>query len=653
MKKIIIGLSLLATATSFAQKETTDPVVLEIGDNKVKKSEFLQIYLKNNESPKFDEKSMDDYVDIFTKFKLKVVEAEKEGYDTIPKLKRELEGYRNTLSQPYLVDKSMQENLVNQAYERMKTEVKASHILVKLGPKPTPEDTLAAYKRISELKKRIEAGEDFEKVARSTGGSDDPSVATNGGDLGYFTAFQMVYPFEEAAYTTPKGKISSIVRTRYGYHILKVTDSRPARGTIKTAHIMIATGKNASNEDKEADRKKAYEIYEKAKNGEDFAVLAEQFSDDSQSATKGGELPAFGSRTTTRMIPVFEDAAFTLKNNGDISTPVQSDYGYHIIKRLDWKPLASFDELKKEIQSKVSKDDRAKVTQDSFIAKIKKEYKYKSLKAKNIQWFYANTDSSYLKNNFNYNKLTSDKPLFVLNKKNFTQKEFADYVVKNSKFIRNGSFKEIIDEQYANWEKNEILNYEKSRLDTKYPEFKLLMNEYHDGVLLFEIMSNKVWNKAAQDSVGLMQFFATEKNKYTWGKRIDALVYECLDKNIADKVYSMIAKNDTISSKTIINEVNKTSELNLKVKTNKYELASTPFLEGHEFTKGLNKPYEEKGKYYVVYVNTIMDAMPKELSECRGAVISDYQNYLETTWLKELKLKYPIVLHKDILYHLK
>lgn len=655
MKKIIVTLSLLTSVASFAQKGTdkTDPVVLEVGNNKVTKSEFLQIYLKNNDNPKFDQKSMDEYVDIFTKFKLKVVEAEKEGYDTIPKLQRELDGYRNTLSQPYLVDKSMQDNLVHQAYERMKTEVRASHILVKLNPKPTPEDTLAAYKRISELKKRIEAGEDFEKVARSTGGSDDPSVAVNGGDLGYFTAFQMVYPFEEAAYTTPKGKISSIVRTRYGYHILKVTDSRPARGTIHTAHIMIATGKNASAEDKEAARKKAYEIYEKAKAGEDFAKLAEQFSDDSQSAAKGGELPAFGSGTTTRMITVFEDAAFALKNNGDISEPIQSDYGFHIIKRLDWKPLASFDDLKKEIQSKVSKDDRAKVTQNSFIAKIKKEYSYKSYASKNIKWFYDNIDSSYFKNQFDYSKLTSDKPLFVLNKKNFTQKEFAAYIATNSKFIRNGSFKDIINEQYANWEKSEILNYEKSRLDQKYPEFKLLMNEYHDGVLLFEIMSNKVWNKASQDTVGLQKFFETEKGKYTWGKRIDAMVYECLDKNIADKVYGMIAKKDTISSKTILNEINKTSELNLKVKTNKYEIASTSFLEGQTFAKGLNKPYESNGKYYVIYVNSIIEPTSKELSECRGAVVSDYQNYLESSWLKELRAKYPIVINKDILYNLK
>ncbi len=649
MKKVIVALSLLVATSSFSQK---DPVVLEVGGNKVTKAEFLQIYLKNNDNPQFDQKSMDDYVDIFTKFKLKVVEAQKERYDTIPKLKRELDGYKNTLSNPYLTDKSKQEDLVKQAYERLKTEVRAAHILIKLAPKPSPEDTLAAYKKISELKKRIENGEDFEKVARSTGGSDDPSVAHNGGDLGYFTAFQMVYPFEEAAYTTPTGKISKIVRTRYGYHILKVTDTRPARGTVRTAHIMIATGKSATDEDKETAKKKAYEIYEKAKNGEDFASLASQFSDDAQSAQKGGELPPFGTGTTTRMIPLFENAAFELKNNGDISEPIQTDFGFHIIKRLDLKPLGTFDELKKELQSRVSKDERASVTQSSFIAKLKKEYKFKA-QPKNVTWFYNNIDSSYFKSGIDMTKLTANKPLFTLNKVSFTQKQFAEFINSNSKSVRNGTFKEIVDEHYRNWEKEAILEYEKSRLETKYPDFKLLMNEYHDGVLLFEIMSDKVWNKASQDTVGLMNYFENNKAKYAWGKRVDAMVYECLNSDIANQVYNMIAKKDTISSKTILAEVNKTSELNLKVKTNKYEISATPFLDGQNFTKGLNKVYESNGKHYVVYVNEIIDPMPKELAECRGLVISEYQNFLEENWLKELKAKYPVVINKEVLYNLK
>lgn len=677
MKKLILALNLLVATIALSQN---DPVVLEVGGDKVTKSEFLQIYLKNNPDPQFDKAAMDEYVSIFTKFKLKVKAAVDAKYDTIPKLQRELSGYRHTLSQPYLTDRSMQEGLVQEAYDRLKKEIRASHILIALDAKASPEDTLAAYKRILALKKRIEGGEDFEQVARSTGGSEDPSVAYNGGDLGYFTAFQMVYPFEEAAYTTPKGKISDVIRTRYGYHILQVTDIRDARGTIKTAHIMVATGKNPNESAKESARKKAQEIYEKLKNGEDFTSLASQFSDDAASSQKGGELPAFGTGTTTRMVPVFEEAAFALAKNGDFSEPIETDFGYHIIKRIDLKPLASFEELKKELQAKVSKDDRAQKTQSSFLAKIKKEYKFKSKKAKTIKWFYENIDSTYLKGQFDYTRLKSDKPMFEIAKNKYTQKDFLKYLELKSRTIRNGSFQSIVDEHYANWEKSAVLDYEKSLLDAKYPEFRLLMNEYHDGVLLFEIMSDKVWNKASRDTVGLANFFAENRAKYTWGERVDAMVYECLNADVATTVYRMLEKNTTvleepkatskkapaknakkveeapkepITSKEIIEVINKDSELNLKVMTNKYELNSTAYLKGQELVKGLNKPYEKAGKHYVIVVNEQLAPMPKELSECRGQVISEYQNYLEDTWVKELKAKYPVVIHEDVLYNLK
>lgn len=649
MKKIIVSLSLATSLISFAQKEQ---IVLEVGDKKITKAEFLQIYLKNNDAPKYDQQSMDEYVDIFTKFKLKVVEAEKNGYDTIPKLKRELDGYRKTLAAPYLTDKGMQESLIKQAYERMKTEVRASHILIKVADKALPEDTLRAYNRVLALKKRIEAGEDFEKIARSTEGSEDPSVAYNGGDLGYFTAFQMVFPFEEAAYSTPKGKVSKIVRTKFGYHILKVTDVRNARGTMKSAHIMISTSKGASKDEVEASKKKAYEIYEKLKAGEDFAKLAEQFSDDTPSAAKGGELQLFGTGTTTRMVPQFEEAAFNLKNDGDISEPVQTDFGFHIIKRISVKPLGTFEELKSDIQKKVSKDDRSKLTQTSFIENIKKEYNFKSYKAKNIKWFYNNMDSSYFKNEYSYANLKSNKPMFVINKKAITQKEFGEYIKNNSRYIRNGSFQYIVDQHYANFEKAEILKYEESRLTEKYPDFKLLLNEYHDGILLFEIMSDSVWNKASQDSVGLQKYFDANKNNYAWLERVDAYVYECLNATVAADVQKLLSTKKDYTSKEILEEINKSSELNLKVKTNKYEIENTPFLKGNKFVKGINSTYEYNGKYYVVVVNEVIAPTHKELTECRGLVISDYQNHLEKTWLEKLRKDYPTTIHKDVLYNL-
>jgi len=334
-KRLFLALGLVLAFQATAQKDET---VLEIDGKKVSKSEFLQIYLKNNNDPKYDKASLDEYMELFKKFKLKVAEAEASGYDTIPKLKKELEGYRKQLSQPYLVDSSQNMALVKQAYDRMKTEVRASHILIRVEE---GADTVSAYTRIMALKKRIDGGEDFATVAKGKGGSEDPSVTRNNGDLGYFTAFQMVYPFEEAAYNTPVGKVSNPVRTKFGYHIIQVVDQRPARGTMKAAHIMVATGKDATPEDLASAEKKTEEIYAKLKEGTSFESLAAEFSDDSQTADKGGVLPLFGTGTTTRMVPEFEEAAFLLKTDGEYSKPVKTDFGYHIIKRLEWTNLRS------------------------------------------------------------------------------------------------------------------------------------------------------------------------------------------------------------------------------------------------------------------------------------------------------------------------
>ncbi len=647
-KRLLLALGILFSLNTIAQ---TDNVVMEIDGKKVTKSEFLQIYLKNNTNPKYDKQSLDEYMELFKKFKLKVAEAEALGYDTIPKLKKELAGYRKQLSQPYLIDSTKNSALVNQAYERMKNEVHAAHILVKIAENASPEDTLAAYNRIMAIKKRIENGEDFNTVAKGKNGSDDPSAVRNGGDLGYFTAFQMVYQFEEAAYNTPIGKISNPVRTKFGYHILKVIDMRPARGTMKAAHIMVATGKDASAEEIETAHKKVDEIYAKLQAGESFEKLANEFSDDAQTAEKGGELPLFGTGTTTRMVPEFEEAAFQLKANGDVSQPVQTAFGYHIIKRLELTPLRSFEELRKEIQGKVNKDERSIVTQQSFIQKLKKTYEFKDNYSKTSKWFVQNIDTNYFKGTWTADGLKSNSAMFTLDKKAFTQKDFATYLQKNYRTYKNMDAAALVKKQYASWQNSEILAYEESKLDSKYPDFKALMQEYHDGILLYEIMSDKVWNKAIKDTSGLKSFFEAHNANYSWGKRYNAYVYECSNEDISKKVAAML-KSDTISSRTVINAINKDSELNLRVRTGKFEIESTPYLKGHDLKKGVNPAYTFDGKYYIVKVDEILEPTKKTMTEAKGAATSDYQTYLEKEWLTEIAKKHPIVIHDQVLYSL-
>ena len=648
MKTLFVSIALVLTSLSFSQKEA---VIMTVDGKGVTKSEFLTIYLKNNPTPKYDQASLDEYIQLFEKFKLKVAEAEALGYDTIPKLMKELEGYRKQLALPYLIDSAQNQVLVKEAYERSRVEVRASHILIRMDPNALPADTLVAYNRLIGLKARIDKGEDFASVAKMKNGSEDPSVMNNGGDLGYFTAFQMVYPFEDKAFNTKVGEVSNPFRTKYGYHIVKVTDKRAARGTIKVAHLMISTGKEANQEVKENAEKKINEIYQKLLAGEKWDELVALFSEDPGTAKKGGELPPFGTGTTQRMVPSFEDAAYLLKNDGDFSAPVKTDYGFHIIKRLEWNDVKPFESIKKEIQAKVNKDERSKKTQDSFVAKLKASYGYTNAGSKPLAWFVANLDSSYFVGAWNYNKLKSNKVIFTLNKKKFTQKNFAEYLRKNYRGIKKEASERVIEIQVKNWEKAAILDYEESLLSGKYPAYKALVNEYHDGILLYEVMSDKVWNKAVKDTSGLRMYFNKNREKYLWPNRLDATIYECLNNDIASKVYGMLT-NDTINSKHVIEVINKNTELNLKVKMNKFDVSQTSTLKDRNLIVGLNPAYEFDGKFYVVKVAANLPVMPKEFQEAKGASTSDYQNYLEQEWLKELRMKHPIVVNKNVLYGL-
>ncbi len=639
----------LMTQLAFAQKE---PVVMTINDKPVTKSEFLQIYTKNNPNPSFDKDSLDQYMELFQIFKLKVAEAEALGYDTLPRLQKELEGYKKQLALPYLIDSVQNQAMVQEAYNRTATEVRCSHILVKLDPNASPKDTLAAYNRLLGLKARIEKGEDFASVAKSKLGSEDPSVVNNGGDLGYFTAFQMVYPFEEKAYTTQVGAVCEPFRTRFGYHILKVTDKRAARGTIKVAHIMISTGREASAETRQNAEKKINEIYDSLSAGASWEKIVSAYSEDANSIKKSGELPAFGSGTSQRMVLEFEDAAFGLKRVGEFSKPVKTQYGYHIIKLIEWTPVKSYDLLRRELQAKVNKDERSKITQDSFVQKLKQQYNYAYKADKGLAWFEQQIDSTFFMGKWKASSLKSNKTLFVLGSQKFKQKDFAQYVEKNFRTVRKDAPAVVVKQLYTQWEKNQILAYEEALLPAKYPAYKALLQEYHDGIILYEIMQDQVWNKAVKDTAGLRAFFMENRSKYVWSQRLDATVYECKDEHVAVQVYGMLVSADTITSKEVLEVINKDSELNLKVRMNKFEVAQTPYLKDRNFTPGLNPVYSMDGKWYVIKVVAVLAPAPKEFNEAKGLATSDFQAFLEKKWLEGLRLKHKIVINEDALYQI-
>lgn len=634
------------TSNVHAQKGK-NPVVMTIDGKQITKDEFLRVYLKNNDNPKYDKESLDEYAVLFKNFKLKVAEAEDLKYDTLPALKRELQGHVEQLAKPYLIDSSKTTALVKEAYDRLKSEISASHILINLAKDAAPEDTLKAYNRAMKVRERILKGESFEDVAAIS--SDDPSAKSNKGELGFFTAFQMVYPFETAAYNLKKDEISMPVRSNYGYHIIKANDKREARGTITTAHIMVAFSKNPLRSELEAAELKINEVYEQLEKGKSFSKLASLYSDDPGSKNQGGKLPSFGSGSNQRMIAPFEDAAFALKNDGDYSKPFKTDFGYHIVKRLDYKPLGSFNELEAEIKQKINGSDRGSLSEKTFIQKLKVENKYKNKTKKNFKWLEENIDSTVFSKTWEAPAVKNNKWLFQYHKQKYYMDDFLSFI-ENKKFKTKMPINTMINQYYTEWESKKIMEDEKSRLVDKYPDYKALLQEYHDGVLLYEIMKDKVWDKAIKDTTGLKNFYEENISKYQWTDRADANIFSSTKREMVEEA-KMLSAIDTLSTSDILSKVNAESQLNLSVESGKYtvngeldKLSKTPF------KKGANEIFEADGKFYYVHVKELLPAGPKMLHEARGEIIQDYQKHLENNWIKDLNKKYPVVINKDILY---
>ncbi|MDQ3046482.1 MAG: peptidylprolyl isomerase [Bacteroidota bacterium] len=648
LRTIMLSAALISADIIIAQKNN-DAVLMTIGGTKVTVSEFENVYHKNNSKESNDPKSLNDYVDLFVNFKLKVKEAEELGLDTAKAFREELGGYRKQLAQPYLTDKDVNEQLLKETYDRMQTDIRASHILVKVTENALPKDTLDAYNKIMKIRSRILKGEDFNKVAGEKGISDDPSAKENGGDLGYFTSLQMVYPFENAAYTTKVGDISMPIRTRYGYHIIKVIDKRKAQGEVMVAHIMVKTTPNMTKEDSLNAYTKITEISNKLKAGAKFEELAQQFSDDKASAKKNGELPWFG---TGKMPYEFEKASFALANKGDYSDIMRTKYGWHIIKLIDKRGLASFEDMKNELKTKVTKDSRSQAGRTSLIAKIKSEYKFKeNLKARDE--FYKVMDSSLFEGRWDIAKAASlKKPMFNFNDKVYTQADFANYISSHQSKRPKTDYKMVIIQQYKQFVDESAISYEESRLDQKYPEFKALMQEYRDGILLFELTDQKVWSKAVKDTVGSKEFYEKNKSSFMWDERADASVYSATDEKVAKQVRALLKKKKT--EKEIIAEVNKNSQLNLQVESRIFNKGENEFVDKN-WNPGVSADMksEKDKKTIIVVTSKLLKPEPKSYNDSKGMVTADYQAHLEKEWIEALKKKYPVTIDKSVLATIK
>lgn len=696
MKKTFVTLSLAAALAGMAQ---TDPVVMTVGGKPVTKSEFESVYHKNN-SKAGDPKSIRDYADLFSLFKMKVLEAESMGLDTLASFKAELAGYRRQLAAPYLTDKNTNESLLNEAYERLKTEVRSSHILIRCAETDFPKDTLECWTRANLIRNALlgkmptaaqiadydkllknatmiksdfikkdsalyksklnsvkklaeyykEAGDDkLQGIAPKT--SDDPSVVDNKGDLGYYSALELAYPYETAMYNTKVGEISPLVRTKFGYHILKVYDKRPSHGEIFVSHIMVVFPKNATDVDKENAKKKINELYGKLKNGEKWEEVARLYSEDKQSSDRGGQLqPSKGAQWPKE----FTDAAYALKNNGDISEPVMTPYGWHIIKRNDLKGLGSFEDMKSELKTRVARDTRSHMGRVALIANVKKESHFTE-NLKNRDEMLKVFDTTYLSATWkakNADKL-GNKEIITLGDKKYGQSDFAKYLEQQMVFRSKTELKPLMDQLYYQWVEQVIVDFQDARLEQVYPDFKNLLKEYRDGILLFDLTDQKVWSKAVKDTAGLKAFYEKNKNNYLWGERAEVTNYKCADEKLAAEVRKMLSKGKT--EKEITETLNKTSQLNVTVENITYLKGENKTVDDN-WKKGVvptNVKSERDNKYVVTVVNNVLPKTPKTLNEAKGMVTADFQTNLEKEWIAYLKNKYPVKIDDAVLNTVK
>lgn len=638
------ALSFLLGSFLFVLANAQQPreVLFTIDQTPVYFSEFKRVYLKNIDLVKDDsKKNIDKYLDLFINYKLKLKEAKHLGLDKKETYIKELEGYRKQLAKGYLTDTRTSDVLLKQAYDRSLERVNASHILITVKPNALPKDTLAAYQKIIEARDKISNGEAFEDVAKVY--SQDPSVIKNNGNLGWFSVFRMVYPFEEAAYTTKVGEMSQPFRTQFGYHIVKVNDREKILGEVTVAHIMVAINSNRTSEEA---KKRIEEINQQLKQGVSFASLAKEYSDDPSTAIEGGKIRRFGQGALNS--EKFEQTAFSLQKKDEISTPIKTKYGWHIIQLIEKHPLKTFEEQKGDLTKKVKRDSRSKLVTESFINSLKEKYSIVK-NEKSIAYFKSVIPDSFSREEL---EIKDDenlkKELFRLKEKVYTYRDFAEFLKNNQ--IRATEYIDhlvFVDEMYTRFESSTLLKYYEQHLEEDNLEFANVIEEYRDGLLLFDLMESKIWNVSKTDSIGLKNYYEMQKEKYTQNETYKVLKASSSKYEAISKVEELLKKEKTVEE--------------IKREVNKGDMVLVLFSE-EEIIKGkdiLPKDFSaEKGKITIadeenfmtlIMVKEVLPSRIKTFEETKGEVISDFQENTENEWLSHLRTKYSVRVNKKAL----
>ena len=625
-KEFLIMIFIWVSFSTYGQKRATgDLTLFEIDNKPVTVDEFVYLYNKNNQGrgDEFTKEKIEEYIDLLINFKLKVREAESRGIDASPEFIKELNGYKEELKKPFTAEVDELKRLTEQAYKRLGQEVKASHILINVGPEAEPADTLAAFNKVMAIRSRSMQGEDFEKLAREF--SEDPSAKMNGGNLGYFSALQMVFPFEEAAYSQSVGEVSNPIRTQFGYHLIKVFDKRPSSGEVEVSHILIRGTDDSA-------RKLIDDVYSQLQRNVNWDSLCVKYSQDPGTKDNGGRLRPFGLGALASA-PKFEEVTFSLEKPGSISKPVQTSFGWHII-RLERKiPLPPFEELKASLEKRVARDERMAISKTLAEERRRKKFNYQEspLLKNRLELL---SDSSLIEGNWRIDKTVNDlDELFSIEGKPVFIKNFAAYIVSNqspNKMSPNA----FIQTLYNQFVEERLAAIEDIKLQQANPAYRKMVNEYREGILLFNIMEKEVWNKASTDSIGQRRFYDAHPEKYKAELRVEARIFSTEDDKFRDLMKMKIEKGDSLSRSDM-------KRFKSIVNFRSYEKGDNKVIDQISWSVGLHQ-LDTEGMYYLVEVSRLVPPGRKNFEEVRASVISDYQDLLEKEWISELKNKYPI-----------
>ena len=622
-----------------SQAQVKSSTLVRVENESFTVNDFLKVYDQQTDDK---DQKMTDQLDLFVNYRLKVKEAQNRKIDTISKFQKEFKRYRSQLADNYIANGKVTDELIKETYNRSKTEVKASHILIKVPDTTSPVNKQKLYKKAKEVAGKAKRGADFESLALQY--SEDPSAKRNKGNLGWFKAFQMVYPFESAVYDLEIDAISSPVETQYGYHIIKKTDQRKSQGKITVAHIMIkaeqkdSTGISA--------KQKINKIYNRIQKGEEFSKIAQKESDDKRTAKKGGQLKPFSVGDINS--DPFEDTAFSLEN-GEVSKPFRTRFGWHIIKKIGNEPIPSFEEKKPELVKRIKTSKRVKLLNDKIQENIL-QYHDMNVDSTVVETISQAIDSTI----YRYKWKATDslksisKTFLSIDSLNYSIGEFAQYFEKQQRTLtKKAKYSLMVEEALGKYVYAKLVKYHKNHLEELAPDFKAKMKNYKEGLMVFELMEMEIWNKAKNDSVGLKKHYQQHKEKYFSKPQINGILVDAEGVNQLKKLKKQVASTDSL------NLIKKAFPSVKLIRLEKHPVDDSRLPEKLKVKENKTRIYNNANPPKVVKINKYYPERQLAFEETKGKVVADYQDQLEEKFIEQLHEKYKVEIEDDVLRKLK